>query len=326
MPRAVDFSFWGIYASVVFVTHILGRYISNSVIPRDPPRSIFCDFNSSTHSRSSLRDVVFLFATSFAPGLELCIRSLRSTGAGCRIVLFLSPGFPETPEFLNLIEGASVELVRNCDSGPNRPLVPHMLRFEYERKWLRSHDGEVNRIFHTDSFDVFFQGDPFAGYISDNSLQFVVEPHQIRSCGWNLAWMNACYGQEMGKEMRNKFIICSGSISGDAHAYEKLLDLMISQREWKKCWDPSMDQPILNYLVWSGAVRRRGIKYKFTGCDDGFFTVQWCVLDRQEKMNEYGQLISEHGSVPSYIHQYNRLQSLSDNLYDKCGMTRQPAT
>jgi hypothetical protein len=31
-------------------------------------------------------------------------------------------------------------------------------------------------------------------------------------------------------------------------------------------------------------------------------------------------------TVPSYIHQYNRLQKLSDHLYDSCRMPRQKST
>ena len=316
--HARSLALWACYFCAVIAT----RFAVAGVVNRfDRGSLLLCDMNASTKSASSSRDVVFLFATAFAPGLELCIRSLRSTGAGCRIVLFVAPGFVESEVFASLVSELVVEVVRECGAG-NRSLVPHMLRFEYELAWLNAHARDVARVLHTDSFDVFFQGDPFS-HVSSGALRFVVEPHQMRSCGWNLAWMESCYGSDMTRFLRNKFIICSGSIAGGAAAYAQLVQLMIEQKEWKTCWRPSLDQPILNYLVWTGAVRRRGIRYELTGCDGGFFTVQWCVLEKKAKVNEHGQLVTEHGAVPSYVHQYNRLQDLSNRLYDMCRMPRQ---
>jgi hypothetical protein len=130
----------------------------------------------------------------------------------------------------------------------------------------------------------------------------------------------------MVERMRHKFIICSGSIAGGAEPYRRLLELMTNQPHWGVCWQPSMDQPILNYLVWNGHVQRAKVPYTLTGCDEGFFTVQWCVVERNVRYNQHRQVISVMNTVPSYIHQYNRLQKLSDHLYDSCRMSRQKST
>jgi hypothetical protein len=87
-----------------------------------------------------------------------------------------------------------------------------------------------------------------------------------------------------------------------------------------------MDQPILNFLVWNGLVSGANISYSLTGCNEGFFTVQWCVVERKVKYNVHGQVVSTMGTVPTYIHQYNRLQELSNRFYDLCRMPRQKAT
>lgn len=327
VTRKQNLMLWIAYAVIVCITWICVKSIpmDNEPVEDELPKYL-CDLNSSTEIGSTKRDVVLLFATSYAPGLELCIRSLRSTGSRCRIVLFVGPEFSAGKRFRNMVRILEVEVVSNCQVTRNRPYVPHMLRFEYELKWLKENRGKVDRVFHTDSFDVYFQGDPFANHVSNSSLTFVVEPHQIRSCGWNLAWVRECYGDDVMRDMRHNFIICSGSIAGGAQPYIDLVELMISTREWDKCWDPSKDQPILNYLVWKGLVKKAGIKYQFTGCDGGFFTVQWCVIAKKENINEHGQIVSEMKHVPSFIHQYNRLQSLSDHLYDSCHMRRQRAT
>jgi hypothetical protein len=210
-----------------------------------------------------------------------------------------------------------VEVVQH-DSGNPRANVPHMIRFEYERDWLHSHISTTSRVLHTDAFDVFFQGDPFSVHLSDDRLTFVVEPHCIRSCGWNLAWVKRCYGQKGMNELGHKFIICSGSIGGSASDYLKFLDLLTSQQEWQTCWGPSLDQPIVNHLMWNGDIDRAGIKYGLTGCDGGFFTMQWCVSEAKVLLNEHNQVVSLGGIVPSYLHQYDRNAPFARALFTAC--------
>jgi hypothetical protein len=195
-----------------------------------------------------------------------------------------------------------------------------MYRFECELEWLQSHISSISRVLHTDAFDVFFQGDPFSSHISPDRLTFVVEPHCIRSCGWNLAWIKQCYGEQGMEEMGHKFIICSGSMGGSAKHYLTFLELMTSQSEWKTCWGSSLDQPIVNHLVWKGDVTRAGIPYRLTGCDGGFFTMQWCVSEANVLLNEYNQVVSLEGSVPSFLHQYDRNAPFARKLFDACGL------
>ena len=300
----------------VIVKQIFSSSQNNDISVKDS--AFLCNFNSSTPKiSSSLRDVVFFYATTVGPGLELAVRSLRSTGSNCRIILF----YPETKNInklsLRMFRILKVEVVRVKDK-KGRQDVPHMIRYEYEHEWLLRHLPEVDRIFHTDSFDVFFQGDPFSSQISKDELTFVVEPHCIRSCGWNTAWLAKCYVEPTLHNMRHHYIICSGSIAGGVKMYIKLLELMINSPEWTRCWDRSLDQPILNVLVWMGNVSAAGIKYTYTGCDGGFFTVQWCALEKEILHNEHGQVISLKGVVPSYIHQYNRIDNFTKELYKKC--------
>ena len=277
-----------------------------------------CVLNISENPTSTERDVVFLYATGFGDGLVLSVKSLRSTRAGCRIVLFWGARFVTRRARL-FCERFGVEIVPRCVERGLRRFVAHMIRYEYEAKWLREHAGEVDRVFHTDAYDVFFQGDPFAKAIREDRLTFVVEPHCFRSCGWNLAWLQRCYGSEYGRLWHN-FIICSGSIGGSAKEYLKLLELMMMREEWVRCWDDSLDQAILNYLVWTGEVQRYGINYSLTGCDGGFLTVQWCAIEDRLGENEHNQITSIRGTVPSYIHQYNRLPEYTKRFYKMCAI------
>ncbi|OHT15704.1 hypothetical protein TRFO_13866 [Tritrichomonas foetus] len=267
-------------------------------------------YNISQLVGSTNRDIVFFYATQNGDGLMLSIASLRQTGCRCRIILFVSKMFEITDSLVHFLTVNDVEIITHCDEKKGREYAPHMLRYEYELVWLENHINEVDRILHSDAFDVFFQGDPFTSSIDNSSLTFVVEPHCIRSCGWNIAWINQCYGAGGVDRLRHHFIICSGSISGPAIQYLNLLKLMTSQPAWKSCWGTSLDQPILNYLVWTGEVEKSQIQYKLTGCDGGFFTMQWCVVDKTVLMNEHNQIVSSFNTVPSYVHQYNRFPEI----------------
>lgn len=298
------------------------RLITRNEISEMESRMFVCNMNASEFVTSTRRDVLLLYSSGDDPGLRLALKSLRSTGSQCRVILFISSGFPYTSEFKFFCKHLAIEVVPKCDVTKGREFVPHMLRFEYERDWIRANIRFIDRVFHSDALDVFFQGDPFSPLISRDKITFVVEPHCFRSCGWNFAWVIECYGRDVLESMRHNFIICSGSIAGGAEPYLKLLDLMISQPEWDKCWSSSKDQPILNYLVWKGFVTEAGIDYQFTGCDDGFFTMQWCILEKQVILNEHNQVVSRGGTVPSFLHQYNRATGFSDVLYKKCGLSK----
>jgi hypothetical protein len=106
-----------------------------------------------------------------------------------------------------------------------------MLRYECELRWLRSHPGSVDRVLHSDVFDVFFQADPLAYAVDRSALTFVVEPHRIRSGGWNIAWVRRCYGYAGMVRLRHNFIVCSGSIGGPASDCAMLIRRTLAQSE-----------------------------------------------------------------------------------------------
>jgi hypothetical protein len=279
----------------------------------------FCRFNRTEPATSTPRDVTFLFATKATSGLLLSLKSLRSTGALCRIILLISRRFRRSAAVAVFLREMGVE-VSFCPNPSNRSLVPHMLRYECELAWLRAHPSDVDRVLHTDAFDVFFQGDPFTRQVPRHHLTIVVEPHCIRSCGWNLGWINECYGGIARNEFAHRFIVCSGTISGNAVEYQRLVELMMKQKEWKSCWKRSLDQPILNWLLWKGVVASEGIPYRLVGCDSGFFTMQWCVTERKILMDEYNQVMSMEGVVPSYLHQYDRYPRFAAYARGICDM------
>jgi hypothetical protein len=305
---------YGFFALGYFSVFSIFPFVYSSVRP--PPVPSYCDFNFTSRAVGSPSDALFLYSSSFVPGLELALRSFRSTCLLCRIVLFGDSNFATNGRQSLLLGTLHVELITTCVDAKNRSSVPHMFRYECIQSYLESHGG-IRRVFHSDAHDVFFQGNPFAA-LSPTHLSFVVEPHCIRTCGWNLNWLMQCYGGRVMGGMTNRFIVCSGSIGGPAGEFLKLIALMVGQREWATCWGHSFDQPILNQLLWSGEVARAGIKYQLGGCDAGVYTMQWCVIEREVLMNADNVVVSRVGTRPFLLHQYNRIQNFDAHLFEKC--------
>ena len=314
-----------LFLSIIYPLGCIFVLIAGPYIQRFAPKKIkyvrqFCQINITQEPSSSNRDVLLLFSSQYVDTLELCLKSLRESGSKCRVILLVTGSFTIDRRASKLLKALNVEIIPNCEDLQGRAFSPHMLRYEFEYQWLRKNSQNVDRIFHSDSLDVFFQSDPFTPKVQNNSLLFVVEPHELKSCVWNTHWAEGCYNQQTVQMLKNNFIVCSGSIMGGANQYIQLLELMFKQKEWSSCWGPSHDQPILNYLIWSGEIKNAGIQYDFTGCEGGFFTAQWCTYDLTIKTNQYNQIISEHGSTPSFVHQYNRIKGLTQILLSKCNV------
>jgi hypothetical protein len=92
-------------------------------------------------------------------------------------------------------------------------------------------------------------------------------------------------------------IVCSGSMSGSADFYQRLVELMLNLTEREDCYGESSDQPILTFPVWSGRVKDAGIRYRFLGCDRGLMTLRWCVVNQLVRFNESVQVMSPPLSI-----------------------------
>jgi hypothetical protein len=78
--------------------------------------TFLCNFNSSTKTvHSSKKDVVFFYASELTNGLELAVKSLRTTGSLCRIVLFVPESFKYGKFYEKMFEFLEVEIVKCKD-------------------------------------------------------------------------------------------------------------------------------------------------------------------------------------------------------------------
>jgi hypothetical protein len=169
-----------------------------------------------TISVSPRSDVIFLYANILASGVFLLLRSIRQCGMKCRVLLFSPDLYPQQHE--TILKSFNIERI----IGLGELAPPKFARYYAERDWLRNHSHEVNKVFHSDAFDAFFQVDVFP-LIDSRQLVFIAENSLIKSSPVNMKWLRHCFpANETLFEDRQ--VICSGTITGGAFWYLKFLE------------------------------------------------------------------------------------------------------
>jgi hypothetical protein len=279
------------------------------------PNCTLCDIFPVTSSSSTTRDLVITATTSRISRLELLVRSLRSVGSQARVLVIVPRGL-EIPDNLRFCGVESFE-VSSISSRTLRS--PHKIRWEWYYQYLSRHLHEFDRIFHTDAFDAYFQGDPFLPSISARVLYLMSEGRLIKTCHTNSHWVSKCFGVEALKQIQRNEVICSGSAIGGAKPFFELVKMMVNRSGWDDCWQKAHDQGFLNYLVYTDLIGR--IPVKIFGCGSRFVTMAYCSASQLAFFDWNGRILSPYLlSTPVYLHQYNRYRNVDAELQRKCGI------
>ena len=95
------------------------------------------------------------------------------------------------------------------------PLI-NMKRFEFYLDYLLHSDTgrSCSNVMYTDTYDVFFQGDPFSAQKYAEVLTFTAESKKIGEDIWNAQWIYNCYGLESLVRLHNETIANAGVTLG----------------------------------------------------------------------------------------------------------------
>lgn len=179
-------------------------------------------------------------------------------------------------------------------------LKPVIRRFYSEKAWLKLYGKHLNRVFHSDSTDVFFAGSPFNSLRLD-TLYFISEGLQVGRCPWNGNWMRSLVGNDEYQKLDNKMILNGGSIGGSCKEYIKFLDVFTQKNYTDKCLKhDNCDQPLVIWLVYTGKLK--DIKFDILNCSSGYAIMTYCkpnIIDQNPFTTWYPFKVS-------YFHQFNR--------------------
>ena len=189
-------------------------------------------------------------------------------------------------------------------------------RYFVARDYLRQHAGEFRYVIWTDVVDLVFQSDPIEWLdlnVQDN-IQILVakEGWLIKNQSINDIWIKRLVSGDEYENLREKEVLCSGSIFGNADPMLKLFEAMCSmfspandmQGIDQGVFNVLMRRPQFNDISWvpdplQGLVSTCGIF--LADSDPNIWTIKPPVFDRAT-----GLVCTENGQPFCLAHQYNR--------------------
>lgn len=304
------------FITVVIVASVATYYFSTSKmnIPEDihPGICPLCNFTPLHEPTSTRRDVVLAAALSSLKRVEYFLRTLRTTGTKARIILFLDNEKTASVEWLKFFAACDIEPVYITHQNKVIQSAPKLSRYYFYQQWLKEHINEVDRVLHTDTFDVIFQSDPFIPRIEESKLYFTFEPVNLRDSYWTANWIRQCYGEEPLELYQKELVSCSGVTAGGAHPFLKYLGLLLATPKWTTCFGHSLDQAHHNYLLYTGEFKRNGLEIESLDCNSEYLTMHFCCKRAKCKWHEDGVMYGNNSKLaPVLVHQYNRWKNLT---------------
>lgn len=231
-----------------------------------------CNFVArNDRPNSTPRDLLLTGMFKRAENIVPMLRTLRSTGSKCSVVVFTDIDiYKQLPPRL-------LEFVRDCgctivDTGvlfSTERRYLFMLRNSAAYDFLRARHYLFDRVLLIDLFDTVFQGDPFMEDLKDDLIGFseehgsVVRGNHIKGCEI------LCGKKTAHKYLMWKPMINCGTVVGTIHSMMVFLEQFfalisgLSQENYVKLIETNYpDQAIVNVLVRTGILERCGLRVK----------------------------------------------------------------
>ena len=230
--------------------------------------------------------------------LEPFVKSLRKYWNG-DCLLIVSPLGQELRNFFNSYNIITFEL----EDSISNPKDLQTVRYEIYKSILEENFLEIDQVLITDVRDVVFQDNPFRG-ASGTALEFFYEPSLFRNCSANWPWVGGLYGREGMELVRDQYIICSGTTigtrSGMLHYLSAVTEEMERIRKTGRKIFPGEDQPIHNYLIYSGKFS------DYTCHHNGHGPVSTLNHQLSFTFNRSGHMLDVNGDPIPVVHQWDR--------------------
>lgn len=186
--------------------------------------------------------------------------------------------------------------------------------------WCRHFDylaylkrGHFRNVMVVDTRDVVFQTNPSAAMENSDGLSVSIETrnYTIAEEYWNSRWIKAAYGSRGLAAVGSNPVSCAGVTWGDAQSMRTYLELLTSTCLSFGPWalEHAPDQPVHNYLVWTGGL---GAVTQMDSLESPVATLNATPVD--DLTIDAGQLLNDDGTVVCVVHQYDRVDGLTERL------------
>ena len=174
-------------------------------------------------------------------------------------------------------------------------------------------DKNYKNILFCDCRDIYFQSNPF-DFNYKGEINFFLEDKKIMDCPVNSNWMKKTYGEKVFNSLKNKTILCGGTILGSYDKIKEYLNLMISNLskfKYKRRLKYSLtfrldpegrgsDQSPANFLVYKDLIKNA---YCYSNKSGPFATVLYL---KNLSFNKKKELINSLNEPYVLVHQYDK--------------------
>ena len=257
------------------------------------------------------------------------VRSLRESGARCRLVLLL----PENEASRQLVAALAEWNVSPRYYVTSRPPYAalkgnraKLIRYWAALEFLQGHRPATGRVLLADSRDVIFQRDPFTIPADPaRPLDIFLEDYfrDFKNSGINQGHVGPCFGAETVRRVflsPPRPVSCSGVTMGSHEAVERYLRLMWTEMRRPRYSEQCLqhDQAFHNYLLWTD---RLGPVRAWTNEDGPVTTIGW---PEHLYRDRFGRVLNRKGELAHVVHQYDRRKRLIGSLGRRYQLIDQP--
>ena len=270
-----------------------------------------CNMSNTTKSNSNPRDLVLCVLYGKEPhNILTFLRSLRSAKSQCTVVFLHSSEFIETMKsnYSRLLEETNKCGVIWLNFGTivsYRYVVPITSRFGVIRLFLKIFGDMFDRVIIADTFDTFFQMDPFRQEFTTKLIRPTVENDNLAENSPNNEWIEAIDDEFDHIFYLDKIVLCAGLIYGGTKPTIRFLDKFVDLEFWFSLGESNLDQPILNLDYY----RRKIFDTDFVpdiNSTNMISATKWLFNEFPNSDDGLMHLISGKYGVPTAIHQYDR--------------------
>lgn len=186
---------------------------------------------------------------------------------------------------------------------------PNNRRLYFAKKFINDNT-QYRKIFLTDIRDVIFQEDPFNALINEK-LQVAVEDVLIGDNEYNSSWIRALMGEDYFQIVKNKNVLCSGTILGERDVILKYLDFTTNLINEKGV---HLDTGENFFIIDQGAFivfcnEHPDLVHRHTNENGKIFTMSYIG---EMILSADGTLLNNDQELYSIVHQYDRYPFLVD--------------
>lgn len=264
-------------------------------------RRYLCSSGLIPRTFSSSRDAVIMSVIDRDNWYEHLLFSIRTCGCKARIIILTEQEHLFNKFYLMALEYTETEVVRQPKPNDHRGSTD-FIRNCWLLWYLKRAEHEFDRILVVDSYDVYFQRDPFEVMNATDRLVFIGEGLTVNQDAVDKRWMEACYGNEGVQITGDKMVLCSGTIYGPPRLFIGYLELLL-----EKPWRPGCiwDQPVMIYQVYSGRLDKHGIKHEIKDCYGPILTLNLCPKGTKV-INGVTEAVNGNDVIPHVVHQWNK--------------------